>query len=269
MFNVLTINDWHAIAEVYRSASRNSEPYIVYPFFVTANLVCVSIMLNCVTAFFVGAFVAKLEEEDGAEHSEIRLVDEAKPKEFQIDTSSQSVRRISSYTSLDEIGNDEGSSSLNGQPSPEVPVEFDVYERPTYDKIIRTVSGVDYASEVYAKDIFEKLVTFQSLTPTSVGVEVGFLTYCQQSMNRYGNGRFEAIVARFMEIDEAHTIASRLHAQLMLGTSSHGPSRSEAETMSTTYPNANGKQQLTIKVSLIRQNPPVSLLVASVMRNNP
>jgi hypothetical protein len=42
-------------------ASWNSEPYIVYPFFVEANLIAVNIILNCVTTFFVGAFVTKLE----------------------------------------------------------------------------------------------------------------------------------------------------------------------------------------------------------------
>lgn len=54
MFQVLVVNDWHAIAYVFLFASRCSHPYIVYPFFVGANLLCVSIMLNCLTAFFVG-----------------------------------------------------------------------------------------------------------------------------------------------------------------------------------------------------------------------
>lgn len=54
MFQVLVVNDWHAIAEVFLYATRSSSPYIVYPFFVVGNLINVSIMLNCLTAFFVG-----------------------------------------------------------------------------------------------------------------------------------------------------------------------------------------------------------------------
>ncbi len=54
MFQVLVVNDWHAIALVFLYASRCSNAFIVYPFFVGANLLCVSIMLNCLTAFFVG-----------------------------------------------------------------------------------------------------------------------------------------------------------------------------------------------------------------------
>ena len=95
MFNVLIVNDWHAISEVFTYASWHSEPYIVYPFFVLGNLISVSIMLNCVTAFFVGAFVAKLEEEDTEESSEIRVVRQ-KAKQFTIDASSRSLRRINS-----------------------------------------------------------------------------------------------------------------------------------------------------------------------------
>jgi len=54
MFQVLVVNDWHAIAIVFLYATRCSSAFIVYPFFVGANLICVSIMLNCLTAFFVG-----------------------------------------------------------------------------------------------------------------------------------------------------------------------------------------------------------------------
>ena len=53
MFQIMVVNDWHAIAEVFLYASRCSSPSIVYPFFVIGNLVGVSILLNVVTAFFV------------------------------------------------------------------------------------------------------------------------------------------------------------------------------------------------------------------------
>ena len=53
MFQVLVVNDWHAIAEVFLYASRCSSPSIVYPFFILGNLFGVSILLNVITAFFV------------------------------------------------------------------------------------------------------------------------------------------------------------------------------------------------------------------------
>jgi Ion transport protein len=53
MFQIMVVNDWHAIAEVFLYAKRCSSPSIVYPFFVIGNLVGVSILLNVVTAFFV------------------------------------------------------------------------------------------------------------------------------------------------------------------------------------------------------------------------
>jgi hypothetical protein len=53
IFNVLVVNDWHAIAQVFLYADRCSSPYIVYPFFVATICCAVFIMLNVVTAFFV------------------------------------------------------------------------------------------------------------------------------------------------------------------------------------------------------------------------
>ena len=53
VFNVLVVNDWHALAEVFRYADQNSSPLIVYPFFVSVILIAVFIMLNVITAFFV------------------------------------------------------------------------------------------------------------------------------------------------------------------------------------------------------------------------
>ena len=53
MFQVLVINDWHAIAEVFEHATRCSNPQIVFPFFILGNLVGASILVNVITAFFV------------------------------------------------------------------------------------------------------------------------------------------------------------------------------------------------------------------------
>mmetsp|Transcript_7243 Transcript_7243/g.17642 ORF Transcript_7243/g.17642 Transcript_7243/m.17642 type:complete len:381 (-) Transcript_7243:2072-3214(-) len=53
VFNLLIVNDWHSIAEVYLYAEWNASPYVVYPFFVSVICIGVFIMLNVITAFFV------------------------------------------------------------------------------------------------------------------------------------------------------------------------------------------------------------------------
>jgi hypothetical protein len=54
MFNILIVNDWFLVASVFLNADKNSSEYIVYPFFISANLIAVNILLNVLTAFFVG-----------------------------------------------------------------------------------------------------------------------------------------------------------------------------------------------------------------------
>lgn len=53
LFNILVVNDWHAIAEIFLYADRCNHKIIVYPFFITMILVGVFIMINVITAFFV------------------------------------------------------------------------------------------------------------------------------------------------------------------------------------------------------------------------
>ena len=53
VFNVLVVNDWHALAGIFRYADQCSSPWIVYPYFVSVILIAVFIMLNVITAFFV------------------------------------------------------------------------------------------------------------------------------------------------------------------------------------------------------------------------
>jgi len=53
MFNVAVVNDWHAIAEIYLYADRNSSDWIVYSFFISALCFMVFLMINVIIAFFV------------------------------------------------------------------------------------------------------------------------------------------------------------------------------------------------------------------------
>ena len=138
-------------------------------------------------------------------------------------------------------------------------VEFDVYERPTYDKIMKTVSGGDTEDNVaaYAKDICEKIKAFEALSPID-GPKLGFLIVCQQPINHYGNRRFQILAEEFMESNQIHGVASGLHAQLL------EPENREQNSIVRSFENTESSRLLTIKASLIRQSPPVSLLVASV-----
>jgi hypothetical protein len=233
MFNVLIVNDWHAIAQVYTYASWNAEPYIVYPFFIAANLICVNVMLNCLVAFFVGAFVTKLEgEEQGG-----------KTTEFKIDSSTRSLRRIKSYSMFSERSNSTPPSEF---------VDFDVYERSTYDKIMRTVSGSAAEGDAYAKDICQKLELFEALSPVT-SPKRGFMTCCQFSMNRFGNRRFQTLLSKHMDVHDIHDFVSGVHSELLM--------REEGFVVRI-LESPNG-EKLTVQASLIRQKPPVSLLVAA------
>ena len=110
MFNIFVVNDWQAIAQVYLNADRFFSPYIVYPFFICANLIGVNILLNVLTAFFVGAFVTKVEDKRSGERRDINL---------------------SMSTRLD-AGPSNPLESITG---------FHVLERHGYDSVISTITG--------------------------------------------------------------------------------------------------------------------------------
>ena len=60
LFQVLVVNDWHAIALVFiLPAGHTVTNALVYPFFIVANLALTSVLLNVMIAFFVNAFVTK------------------------------------------------------------------------------------------------------------------------------------------------------------------------------------------------------------------
>ena len=70
MFQVMVANDWHAIAQVFMTVSPRR---VVIPFFIFSNLFLVSIILNVITAFFVGAFVSDTEEGNEPDHRRISI----------------------------------------------------------------------------------------------------------------------------------------------------------------------------------------------------
>lgn len=204
MFQVLVVNDWHAIAEVFLYASRCSSPQIVYPFFVVGNLVGVNILLNVITAFFVEcklhslalhyycclmlsvdaltifsvsslqAFVAKpAGSDDSMERPE--SVASGAGKDFAIKTPENTgVRRVSSSVGMShlpgtEADEDDDDSIVHdadseGSSDDSELFEFDVYERAGYDSIIQTVAGGQQQDD-YARQVCNQLELFESLAP--------------------------------------------------------------------------------------------------------
>ncbi len=149
MFNIFVVNDWHAIANVYLFADRCNSPYIVYPFFISANLLGVSILLNVLTAFFVGSFVTKVESEQNNQsndnkHSTLKL---------------RMPGRQSSAMSEISLSNNRGAASQSTSIS-----EFHVFERQGYDSVMKTITG-DGDETTFAKKACELLEIFERLIP--------------------------------------------------------------------------------------------------------
>ena len=190
MFQIIVVNDWHAIAEVFTYADRCSSPYIVYPFFVLSNLVGVSIMLNVLTAFFVETFVTNIDSEDDPTNNTNNRQPSHKSKsvDMSIRTSENSpIKRLTSSSNLrydsDTLRGSLGDtgSDANSYASADL-VEFDVYEREGFDKIMQTVTGVAGHSTDIARDLSKYLEIYEHLSPGRE--KVGYLVCDQQTLDR-------------------------------------------------------------------------------------
>ena len=140
MFNIFVVNDWQTIASVYLFADRCSSPYIVYPFFISANLLGVSMLLNVLTAFFVGSFVTKVESNNDGQNEKKPSLHLRMPNRH----SSNAAEITESHTT--------GTS------------EFHIFERQGYDSVMKTITG-DGDDIVYAKKACEMLGIFEKLLP--------------------------------------------------------------------------------------------------------
>jgi hypothetical protein len=249
MFQILVVNDWHAIANVFLYATTCSSPYIVYPFFIGANLVCVSIMLNCLTAFFVGAFVTKLNDDMDAA-AEVT----SSGLGFSLDHSRQNSQRISSPATEKAVMEEEGDDD---DVKEDEQYEFDVYEREGYDKIMRTVAGGNDRHDEFARHICDVLEVFEGLC--SGRERVGYMVCCQQTLNRYGNRRFQSYAKNFIHENALHMVVSDMHAELHL----FGP-RNRVLQREFKHLEASNKK-LEITASLIRHQPAMSLFVSRIV----
>jgi hypothetical protein len=260
MFQILAVNDWYAIAEVFLFATTNASAYIVYPFFIIANLICVSIMLNVLTAFFVESFVTKLHDDKDAPAEAKATMH--KDRDFSIRAAEGIVRRVSSVGNLSQkdaqvtkfdLGADADSDASTASEL----YEFDVYEREGFDKFMQTPSGPAYQGD-FARDICNYLEIYESLAP---GREtVGYLVCDQQTLERFWNRRFKTKAIGCLHENALHGVVTAMHAELLaLAPRTNFHDRS----LIRTFPHKRepGKA-LEIAASLLRRHPALSLFVS-------
>lgn len=152
MFNVFVVNNWQEIANVYLFAEKFNSPYIVYLFFISANLLGVSILLNVLTAFFVGTFVTKVESNATSDQNDKSTSLKLRMSSRQITTSTEFTLNTTSQN-IESNHNDSG--GLTG---------FHVFERQGYDSVMKTITG-DEDDIVFAKKACELLKVFEKLMP--------------------------------------------------------------------------------------------------------
>eukprot|EP00934_Nitzschia_sp_Nitz4_P007132 Nitzschia sp. Nitz4//scaffold69_size99277//19473//23043//NITZ4_004622-RA/size99277-augustus-gene-0.1-mRNA-1//1//CDS//3329556682//7122//frame0 len=270
VFNILVVNDWHAIAQVFLFADRCSHPVIVYAFFITALCCAVFVMLNVITAFFVESFVTKIEE------SKHELGDEDMAKttsksEFSVHTGESSyVKHTAGTGDLKKMSEPEETDpilsaddqSLGSTASTEVFTTFDVYEREGFDQIMRTVAGGATAEEqeAFAKSVCDYLEIFESLSPGRE--KVGYMICCQQTMNRFGNRRFHNNSKDFVKSDILHKVVSDMHSELLVLSSRR---KFGDRCLVRSFNHASDPSvKLEITGSVLRHQPAVSLLVSRI-----
>lgn len=273
VFNLLIVNDWHAIAEVYLYAEWNSHPLIVYPFFVSAICIGVFIMLNVITAFFVESFVTKRHEPSATAN----VLGDEQPagnhRGFQIRTGENTnVRRISHFStrgstefSLDDepssASPEMDQSTVASTGSGEV-FAFDIYEREGYDHIMATVAGLSDDEQVaFARSVCNYLEIFESLA--SGREKVGYMICCQQSTQRFGNRRFQNSASGFLTDDMLHQVVSDMHSEMLVLTIRKNAF--EDRCLVRTFPHQTDPLiQLEITATLLRYQPAATLFVSRI-----
>ena len=85
---------------------------------------------------------------------------------------------------------------------------------------------------------------------------------CQQSMNRYGNRRFQNMARDFVKDDVLFKIVGDMHSEILALTSRRS---FEGRCLVRSFPHTTEpNEKLEISATLLRQQPAVSLLVSRV-----
>ena len=256
MFQVLVVNDWHAIAQVYFYASKCTSPIIVYSFFIVAQLIGVSIMLNVMTAFFVESFATQMDhDKDGPAEATAKVPRE---RDFVIKTSERGVRRMSSRSNLSRIHQEDSvNDSISSYHSEEL-TEFDVYEREGFDTIMQMIAGAEHGED-FARVICNYFEVFEWLSPAREE-PIGYLLCDQQTLERFGNKRFRKKAEGFLEETKLHAVVTSMHSELLSRAS---PESTRQNSLVRSFPHMKDPSKLLeISASLLRRQPGLSLFVS-------
>lgn len=237
LFQVLVINDWHAIALVFILPGYATN-VLVYPFFIAANLILTSVLLNVMIAFFVNSFVTK-----------------ATDKTMLIGKDSQHSDRMRKYiTSIhsESFLSRTGDSVVSEQTEQLVTIS----ERQGFDSILRTIAGEGHEDEddsarlcSHAIQLFEQI----SLS----NEKYGYLLNSLKSKTRYGNQRMMNLVQLFMDAKTMHQIVGEMALEIAEG--------SATTTLKRTFHAPGMSQMLEIRASLIEEGSSISLFVGRLI----
>lgn len=82
---------------------------------------------------------------------------------------------------------------------------------------------------------------------------------CQQTLNRYGNRRFQTYAKQYIHENALHMVVSDMHAELLLFSSQERILIREFRHL------RDANKKLEITASLIRQQPAMSLFVSRIV----
>jgi len=191
MFQVLVVNDWNQIAKVFVSLGH---PWLVYTFFMSGNIVGVSILLNIFLSFFIGAFITPTPDSD--EKKGIYSVLGSMTTGVHLDQlMSMSVRNNKQFNNYDLLTPEDMGNNVT-----DLVGDMHLSERQDFDNIMRAAIGEEDDEAKTVENLSHILELFEKLTPSSE--KVGFLV-CN-FVHRYGNRRFQQMINKYMSDEAMH-----------------------------------------------------------------
>lgn len=236
LFQVLVVNDWHAIALVFiLPAGHTVTNALVYPFFIFANLALTSVLLNVMIAFFVNAFVTKATDKRmliGADQGGARKY------------TSGLENSILSKDSTAGIDSDADASTVDQSNT-----TITISERQGFDNILKTIAreGSEDGEESAARIGSQMLQAFEelSLSADNSRTKFGYLVSCSKSKHRYGNQRLMDHIQSFMEARTLHQIIGEMSLELA------NSGAATSYTLERVFRAPGGNKALEIRASLL------------------
>ena len=202
LFQVLVVNDWHAIALVFILPAGNTVTNaLVYPFFIVANLALTSVLLNVMIAFFVNAFVTKATE-----------------KRMLFGADQGGARKYTSGLENSILSKDSNAGIDSEADVDQSIAAITISERQGFDNILKTIAreGSEDGEESAARIGSQMLQAFEELSSSADNsrTKFGYLVSCSKSKHRYGNQRLMDHIQPFMEARTLHQIIGEMSLEL-------------------------------------------------------